>query len=253
MVEKYVFFHHIYGDHGCFSNWYHSPFEYGNNRFTSVEQFAFYHKASMAKRLDLCMQAESTCNPEMLLKLERASNPDIETDLWSKHKYTVIKRGVRAKFQQNKKLYDALEDTKDLTVVSCSPFDNDMSIGLAITDNRRFDRDQWKGKNMLGEILMQIRSEFASFGMLQYENACFRSFPQWEKRPVELMEKKPFLDAILTYSDMIENDELKEQFLYINTFSDTEQLLAHYKDGGLPRYGFTEMKQELFDLGRIIM
>lgn len=253
MAEKYVFFYHVCDDYGCFSDWYYAPFEYGNMKFTSVEQFEFYHKASMAKRLDLCMQAESSCNPEILLKLERASNPDIETDLWNKHKYTVIKRGVRAKFQQNKKLYEVLKGTEGNTIVSCSLFDTDLSIGLSINDNRRFDRDQWNGKNMLGEILMQIRSEFASSGLIPYENACFCSFPQWEQRPVDLMGNKPFLDAIQTYSDMIENDELKEKFLFCNTLSDTEHLLAHYKDGGLPRYGFTEMKQELFDLSRIIV
>lgn len=251
MGDKCVFFHHVWDDHGCFNNWYHAPFEYGARTYVSVEQFVFYHKAAMARRIDLCMQCEAAKNPDTLLRLERVVGDSLDSDLWKSHKYTIMKRAVRAKFEQNRKLMLHLFETENSVLALCSTTDLELSIGVSITDKARLDRKQWKGENKLGQILMQVRGELSMPQKPSYENASFKAFPTWQKRPCELFENVAHFNAIMTYADMIENKALKRRFLFINTLLDTEDKLVNFKDGGLPRYGFTEMKQELFDNERL--
>jgi ribA/ribD-fused uncharacterized protein len=48
-----------------------------------------------------------------------------------------------------------------MTLVEASPKDRIGGIGLAADDPRATDRSAWRGKNWLGEALMQVRAELS--------------------------------------------------------------------------------------------
>ena len=94
-------FYHEYEEHGCFSNWYHAEFDYAGKHFTSAEQFMMYHKVMMFRQYDLGERILQSDSPSEMKKLGRTYFPEFNADVWDKASYTIVKRGVRAKFEQN--------------------------------------------------------------------------------------------------------------------------------------------------------
>ncbi len=70
-----------------------------------------------------------------------------------------MRTGNRAKFTQNAALRDQLLATRGTTLVEASPYDKIWGIGLDAKDPRALDASQWKGLNLLGKILTELREE----------------------------------------------------------------------------------------------
>jgi hypothetical protein len=66
-------------------------------------------------------------------------------------------RGNLAKFGQNPELWRFLLDTVDQVLVEASPEDRIWGIGLAQDDPRAADPTRWRGLNLLGFVLMEVR------------------------------------------------------------------------------------------------
>ena len=49
--------------------------------------------------------------------------------------------------------------TGDKTMVEASPYDRIWGVGLRADDSRVHDRERWRGLNLLGEALMQVREQ----------------------------------------------------------------------------------------------
>ena len=62
-------------------------------------------------------------------------------------------------FSQDKKLYKMIIDTHPKTLVEASPMDRIWGIGLAADDFRARNRKKWRGKNLLGQALTEVRDE----------------------------------------------------------------------------------------------
>ena len=62
-------------------------------------------------------------------------------------------------FFQNPELKEALLSTAGTTMVEASPFDRIWGIGLTEKNPHAQDRNQWRGRNLLGKILTEVREE----------------------------------------------------------------------------------------------
>src|SRR5688572_23848615 len=62
-------------------------------------------------------------------------------------------------FGQDEKLKGILFETAGTTLVEASPADAIWGIGLAAEDPRAKDRNEWLGKNQLGQVLTEVREE----------------------------------------------------------------------------------------------
>lgn len=76
---------------------------------------------------------------------------------WVSVREDIMREVVRAKFEQNPALMAKLRSIEG-DIAEASPFDKVWGIGLSKTDPRASDPAQWKGRNLLGQILMDVRS-----------------------------------------------------------------------------------------------
>ena len=76
--------------------------------------------------------------------------------LW---KRSLMHEGVYQKFLQNPRIASLLLNTYPRTLAEASPYDRIWGIGLHENDPRALDRNEWRGQNMLGEVLMNVRRQ----------------------------------------------------------------------------------------------
>ena len=62
-------------------------------------------------------------------------------------------------FSQDAVLKEALLGTEGTMMVEAAPRDTVWGIGLGAKNPKAMNRQQWRGKNWLGEILTQVREE----------------------------------------------------------------------------------------------
>lgn len=101
-------------------------------------------------------------NQSTIKKLGRqVSNYD--DAVWSRLRGPMMRRGLRAKFQQNPDFMEKLLATGNMVLAECAPRDMIWGIGLAVDDIGIQDPLQWKGMNLLGSVLMEVRSDLRSW------------------------------------------------------------------------------------------
>lgn len=66
-------------------------------------------------------------------------------------------KGNKAKFSQNPTLKEFLLSTGDSILAEASPYDSIWGIGLGWEDAEKGGVAQWRGENLLGCALMEVR------------------------------------------------------------------------------------------------
>ena len=77
--------------------------------------------------------------------------------VWDGDCQVVAMRGLLAKFSQHDDLRKKLLDTGNAYLVECARSDRRWACGIGLYDDNRRDIDRWKGKNILGFALMEVR------------------------------------------------------------------------------------------------
>ena len=124
--------------------------------FSSAEQFMMYQKAMLFLDREIALQILRTSNVKAIKELGRKVKNYDET-VWKYNRCLIVYMGNKAKFSQNLALKEALFATKGTTLVEAAPNDTIWGIGLTEDDPRSKLRETWQGKNLLGEILTQLR------------------------------------------------------------------------------------------------
>ena len=140
----------------CLCQWWKSDFVINGITYNCAEQYMMSQKALVfgdKATFDKIMLED---DPAKMKKLGRkVANYDI--DIWDKYKYEVVVRGNYAKFSQNDILKQFLIETGNAVLVEASPYDTIWGIGMdrkTALDSRVED---WKGENLLGCALMEVR------------------------------------------------------------------------------------------------
>lgn len=128
-----------------FSNFHNSPFILKDKEWKTVEHY--FQAQKFPNDLVLQEKIRSTSSPTIAKRLGRTKTPAFRND-WEQVKESVMKDALHAKFTQNKELYNLLKETNNLILKENSPRDLYWGIGKSKT-----------GKNRLGVLLMEIRSE----------------------------------------------------------------------------------------------
>lgn len=248
-------FYHENEAYGCFSNWYPAEFDYAGIHYVNSEQFMMYQKVTMFRRFDLGEQILHTTDPYKCKKIAGQHFPEFDHDIWEKTCRTVVKRGVKAKFQQNQKILIELLNTGNAILAECSPRDDKWGIGIDIIDPTRLEIEKWRGKNYLGVILMEVRAELRLEMLLNgnkvpkyIEYRDVTSSPIWQMKAGELKRIPQYYKAIHAYSDTLRTKHEKDCFYYQVPLEGWEYSMRNNMGGGLPVGGFYEMKQEIHEI-----
>lgn len=249
-------FFHENEEYGCFSNWYPAEFDYVSH-FTNSEQFMMYHKVLMFRRYDLAEQIMQTSDPAECKKIAGQKFPEFNANIWEKTCYTIVKRGVKAKFAQNEDIRKILLSTGNELLAECSPYDRKWGIGIDIEDPNRFIVSKWKGQNMLGRILMEVREELrveiilSSHDQTKYIDAkSMDPIPEWDMSAGELQQIPQYHKAIHAFCDTLQDQHIRDCFLYDYSLQDWDTAMRVNMGGGLTIIGFYEMKQEVYEIAR---
>lgn len=157
MMPAY-FFHDEDQANGFMSNWYPSAFTLDGLQFSSAEQYIMYRKCMVFADSDRAAAVLAADTPAEQKDIAR--NTEYNEKVWNGIRQPAAMRGLQAKFSQNPILLQALLDTGDAYLVECSRNDKTWACGITIRDKSKTyrDIDNWKGKNILGFALMEIRT-----------------------------------------------------------------------------------------------
>ena len=157
-TEDYVFFWS-----GPFSNWHPSNFSMENSKlqvikFNRAEQAMMYFKAELFGDEDSMGKIMRTNDPSLQKKIGRAV-ANYDEEVWKEKRYNIVFQLLVEKFKQNSDLKSILLNTGDKCIVECSPYDKIWGIGMGVDQYPEIlNKINWKGDNLLGEILMEVRS-----------------------------------------------------------------------------------------------
>ncbi len=80
-----------------------------------------------------------------------------DQDIWERERFDIVVKGNVQKFSQNQELGKFLIDTKKRILVEASPVDRIWGIGLDATSEFANVPSKWRGLNLLGFALMEVR------------------------------------------------------------------------------------------------
>ena len=153
ITDKYVFF---WGSE--FSNWFECDFTYKLHKFKNSEQAFMWEKAIYFGDKETAEKILVTPSPNQNKKLGRKVK-NFNAEEWLRVGYDIMVAVNMAKFEQNEKLRQILLSTEDRIIVEASPYDTIWGIGLYWEDDRVLDENKWRGQNLLGKALMEVREK----------------------------------------------------------------------------------------------
>lgn len=113
-------------------------------------------KARLFNDEDTRRQILESTNPSDIKKLGRKVK-NFDDEVWNKHSHSIVLKGNIHKFYQNENLLEYLISTGKKILVEASPYDKIWGIGMNQAEAFECTPHEWRGKNKLGFILMEVR------------------------------------------------------------------------------------------------
>lgn len=158
---KVIGFHNPEEEYGFLSNWYLSEFCFDGIAFSSMEQYMMYQKAVLFCDGESSERILTTDDVAEIKAIGRGVARYIDS-VWAGRRQIIVYRGLTEKFRQNPNLRNELIATGEAVLAECAVKDRIWGIGLSMKDERRFDLDAWKGQNLLGYALMEVRRDLTT-------------------------------------------------------------------------------------------
>jgi len=141
----------------CFSQWYEAAFELDKIKYSTAEHYMMAEKARLFNDSEILSKILAASHPGEAKKLGRAI-ANFKKEIWFKHRLPIVVRGNLGKFGQNEALKEFLMNTGERILVEASPRDRIWGIGMERNNTHAADPQQWRGQNLLGFALMEVRN-----------------------------------------------------------------------------------------------
>jgi ribA/ribD-fused uncharacterized protein len=142
----------------CFSQWWVSPFIVDDITYKTAEHWMMAKKAELFNDNEILEKIIQANSPAEAKKLGREVR-NYDDALWLANRNEIVKQGNFYKFSQNSDLKAFLVNTKERVLVEASPVDAIWGIGMAADDKDVLNPEKWRGLNLLGFALMEVRDE----------------------------------------------------------------------------------------------
>jgi len=147
-----------------FSNWFDCQFKYKGITFFNSEQAFMWEKALYFHDMVSAENIVKEPDPAICKRIGRKIK-NFEAVSWMKKSPEIMTEVNYAKYSQNPRLALLLVDTHPKIIVEASPEDKIWGVGLHWSDNRILDEKNWKGLNLLGKSLMEVRDRLRNEGV----------------------------------------------------------------------------------------
>ncbi len=143
---------------GCLSQFWPAPFFIQGVTYPTAEHWMMAEKARLFQDDGAVKEVLSARTPQAA-KLAGRAVRGFSEDKWAAARFEVVVAGNMAKFSQHEDLRRYLLSTGNRVLVEASPVDRVWGIGLAEHDDRARSPSRWRGLNLLGFALMEVRSQ----------------------------------------------------------------------------------------------
>lgn len=145
----------------CFSQWWPAPFVVDDVRFATAEHYMMWRKARLFGDDEVAAQVLTAVHPKQAKDFGRRVR-GFDEETWVAHRYGIVAEGTAAKFAQHAELRQFLVGTGARVLVEASPVDRVWGIGLSADDPRAEKPRAWRGLNLLGFALADVRAQLGS-------------------------------------------------------------------------------------------
>ena len=143
---------------GPLSQWHRAHFTVDDEDFTCAEQYMMYRKAVLFGDDRMARKIIETDKPFEHKRMGQ-NVQGFDEDAWVANREDIVLAANRAKFGQSPGLARRLVATQGTILAEANPRDEIWGIGLAEDDPRVQEPEHWRGLNLLGAILMEVRQE----------------------------------------------------------------------------------------------
>ena len=144
----------FWGRNPPLSNHYLSDFNISGTRYNCFEQYLMHKKCQFVNDDVRAHRVMLESDPG---QQKRIGGEIIMPPAWTNVLPDVIKTGLLAKFNQSESARQYLMDTKDKLLAEA--YDIRWGNGLSLYHQDALNPTKWKGRNILGEALMEVRSQ----------------------------------------------------------------------------------------------
>jgi hypothetical protein len=142
----------------CFSQWWPASFVIDNITYKTAEHYMMAEKARLFEDDERLAEILKVHHP-MEAKQVGRQVLGFQPEIWDEHKYEIVKKANYHKFSQHKELKAFLLNTKERIIVEASPRDRIWGIGMSKNNEKSNNPTLWRGHNLLGFALMEVRDE----------------------------------------------------------------------------------------------
>lgn len=142
----------------CLSQWWPSSFSENGITYQTAEHYMMMQKAKLFGDEVTLNRMLTKDSPKDIKDLGRQIQ-HFDDQIWDQNKFDIVRRGNYLKFSQNKELKHFLLQTKNKILVEASPVDAIWGIGLKEDHPNAYNPELWRGENLLGFALMEVRDQ----------------------------------------------------------------------------------------------
>lgn len=159
---KYLFFwgHRKSNDgvvtSSCLSQWWQQSFVINGISYPTAEHYMMAEKARLFNDKNAEMKILASDSPGNAKQVGKEVI-GFDQQIWEKNRMQIVIKGNFEKFNQNPELKAYLLNTKNRILVEASPVDTIWGIGLDRMSEFATIPVKWRGENLLGFALMEVR------------------------------------------------------------------------------------------------
>jgi ribA/ribD-fused uncharacterized protein len=143
---------------GCLSQWWPAAFTVDGVRYLTAEHWMMAGKARLFGDADAEEQVLAAASPGAAKAIGRRVS-GFDEQAWEAARFDLVVAGNLAKFSQHGELAAFLAATAPSVLVEASPLDRIWGIGLPAAHQDARRPSCWRGLNLLGFALMNVREQ----------------------------------------------------------------------------------------------
>lgn len=144
-----------------FSQWYPLGFNVDGSHYPTAEHWMMAEKARLFGDLDTLehiLEAKTPSEAKNLGRIVRG----FDSVIWEQKCFEIVVQGNLQKFKKHSEAHSYLDMTGSKVIVEASPVDAFWGIGHSQESPEAKDPKRWRGKNLLGFALMEVRDRLRS-------------------------------------------------------------------------------------------